>query len=162
MIRPMTKVDFDAFWPTFEQVIVAQQTYAFSPQMDREQSHHIWCELPKQSFVYEQNGEILGSYYIKANAQGPGGHVCNCGYMVSEAARGQGIARAMCEHSLQMAREMGFKAMQFNSVVATNQVAVALWQKLGFEIVGTLPNAYQHAKLGLVDCYVMYQWLGDE
>ena len=100
-------------------------------------------------------------YYLKANAGGPGDHVSNCGYMVSEAARGRGVARLMCEHSQQVARERGFLAMQFNSVVSTNEVAVALWQKLGFEIVGRLPRAYRHARLGFVDSLVMFKWLGD-
>ncbi len=96
---------------------------------------------------------------IKANAAGPGDHVCNCGYMTAPAARGHGIAGKLCAHSLEVARKLGFSAMQFNSVVATNTVAVALWQKHGFEIVGTLPNAYRHARHGLVDCHVMFRSL---
>ncbi|MCE6982080.1 GNAT family N-acetyltransferase, partial [Pseudomonas frederiksbergensis] len=95
----------------------------------------------------------------KANAAGPSNHVSNCGYMVCDAARGRGVARLMCEHSQQLARELGFLAMQFNSVVSSNEVAVALWQKLGFAIVGRLPKAYRHARLGLVDSLVMYKWL---
>ncbi len=109
--------------------------------------------------VKDEQGALLGSYYLKANAAGPGQHVCNCGYMVTPQARGKGVASAMCEHSQQEAVTQGFKAMQFNAVVASNHVAVGLWQRLGFEIVGTVPNAYQHASLGYVDTHVMYKAL---
>lgn len=161
MIREMSKQDFVLFWPTFHQVVAAQETYAFEPDLTCEQAFTLWCETTLNSFVYEENGEILGSYYIKSNAMGPSSHICNCGYMVSTGARGKGIARKMCEHSQHVARESGFSAMQFNSVVSTNRVAVQLWQQLGFAIVGTLPKAYRHAKLGLVDSYVMYKWLNE-
>lgn len=162
MIKPISRSDFDSFWPTFSRVIQARETYAFDPDMSLEQAYTLWCELPLKTFVYIENGEVLGSYYIKPNAMGPGSHVCNCGYMVSENARGKGVARKLCEHSQQQAVELGFKAMQFNSVVSTNETAVRLWQKLGFNIVGTLPKAYRHGRLGYVDTYVMYKWLGTD
>jgi ribosomal protein S18 acetylase RimI-like enzyme len=160
-IRPMTVEDFDAFWPTFEAVVVAQETYAYDPALSKAQALHLWLEYPMCTLIAEEDGVLLGSYYLKANAAGPASHVSNCGYMVTPAARGRGVARLMCEHSQQLAREQGFSAMQFNSVVATNEVAVALWQKLGFEVVGRLPRAYRHARLGLVDCLVMFKWLGE-
>ncbi|MCC5900721.1 MAG: GNAT family N-acetyltransferase [Halomonas sp.] len=157
---PMTKDDFVAFWPTFQAIVMAQETYAIDPEITFEQAYQLWCTTPKASWVIkDESGQLLGTYYLKANAAGPGQHVCNCGYMVTPDARGKGIARAMCEHSQQQGRELGFEAMQFNSVVATNQVAVALWQRLGFAIVGTIPNAYRHASLGLVDSYVMHKAL---
>lgn len=159
VIRPITAADFDQVWPIIRDVVQAQETYAFDPDMDRETAWKTWVELPRATFVVEQDGQILGTYYIKANAAGPGDHVCNCGYMTAAAARGKGVASAMCRHSLQVGRELGFSAMQFNSVVASNTVAVALWQKLGFAIVGTLPKAYRHARLGLVDCHVMFRSL---
>ena len=162
ILRPMTADDFEVFWPTLQAVIVARETYAYDPALTREQARHLWLDYPLHTLIAEENGVLLGSYYLKANAAGPGSHVSNCGYMVTEAARGRGVARLMCEHSQQLAREQGFEAMQFNSVVATNDVAVALWQKLGFETVGRLPRAYRHARLGLVDCLVMYKWLGEE
>ncbi|MBF8753740.1 GNAT family N-acetyltransferase [Pseudomonas guariconensis] len=161
-IRPMTPEDFDRFWPTFQAIVQARQTYAFDPALTFEQARQLWLELPLRTLVAERDDELLGSYYLKANAAGPGSHVGNCGYMVSEAARGRGVARLMCEHSQKLARQEGFLALQFNSVVATNEVAVALWHKLGFETVGRLPKAYRHAQLGLVDCLVMYKWLADE
>jgi ribosomal protein S18 acetylase RimI-like enzyme len=161
-IRPMTAEDFELFWPTFQSVIAARETYAYDPLLTREQALHLWLELPLHTFIAEEDGVLLGSYYLKANAAGPGSHVCNCGYMVTDAARGRGLARLMCEHSQKVATDNGFLAMQFNSVVSTNEVAVALWQKLGFEVVGRLPRAYQHARLGLVDCLVMFKWLAEQ
>lgn len=161
IIRPIEAADFDQVWPIIEGVVQAQETYAFDPSMNRDMAWKLWVELPRATFVAEEAGQILGTYYIKANAAGPGDHVCNCGYMTAPAARGRGIAGRLCLHSLEVARELGFSAMQFNSVVATNTVAVALWQKHGFEIVGTLPKAYRHARLGLVDCHVMFRRLVD-
>jgi ribosomal protein S18 acetylase RimI-like enzyme len=160
-IRPMTPEDFERFWPTFQAVIKAQETYAYDPDLTYEQALHLWLEYPLHTLIAEDDGVLLGSYYLKANAAGPGSHVSNCGYMVTQEARGRGVARQMCEHSQQLALDRGFSAMQFNSVVATNEVAVALWHKLGFETVGRLPRAYRHARLGLVDCLVMFKWLTD-
>ncbi|MDQ7735065.1 GNAT family N-acetyltransferase [Halomonas sp. SpR1] len=157
---PMTDDDFVVFWPTFQAIVAAQETYAFDPDISFEAARQLWCKIPAASVVAkDEKDQVLGAYYLKANAAGPGDHVCNCGYMVTPAARGKGVARAMCEHSQQQARELGFLAMQYNAVVATNDVAVALWQKLGFSIVGTVPNAYRHARLGFVDTYVMHKTL---
>ncbi|MEN2506709.1 GNAT family N-acetyltransferase [Stutzerimonas stutzeri] len=158
-IRPLTEADFDQVWPIIREVVQAQETYAFDPEMDRDAAWRLWVELPTATYVAEQDGQILGSYYLKPNAAGPGDHVCNCGYMVASAARGQGVAGRLCNHSLQTARELSFQAMQFNSVVASNTVAVTLWQKHGFQIIGTLPRAYRHRTLGLVDCHIMHREL---
>ena len=159
MIREITKSDFESFWLTFSAVIQAQETYAFDPDMTQEQAFSLWCEIPLKSYVFVENKVVLGTYYIKPNAMGPSSHICNCGYMVSSEARGKGIARRMCEHSQKKAIELGFDAMQFNSVVSTNEVAVRLWEKLGFAIIGTIPRAYNHAQLGFVDSYIMFKWL---
>ena len=158
-LRPITEADFDQVWPIIREVVQAQETYAFDPEMDRDAAWRLWVELPTATYVAEQDGQILGSYYLKPNAAGTGDHVCNCGYMVASAARGQGVAGRLCNHSLQTARELSFQAMQFNSVVASNTVAVTLWQKHGFQIIGTLPRAYRHRTLGLVDCYIMHREL---
>jgi RimJ/RimL family protein N-acetyltransferase len=159
MIRAITRSDFEAFWPCFESVIKAQETYAFDPDMSFEEAYQLWCVRPLKTFVFEENGQILGSYYIKPNAMGPGDHICNCGYMVSESARGKGIAKQLCRHSQEIAIDLCFEAMQFNSVVSSNEVAVSLWQKLGFRIIGTIPDAYRHGRFGYVDCYIMYKQL---
>jgi ribosomal protein S18 acetylase RimI-like enzyme len=152
-IRPFEEADFSAVWAIFEPIVRAGETYAYDPRTDRQGAHELWIDKPQQTFVAEEQGQTLGTYYIKPNQPGLGAHVCNCGYMVAEAARGRGIATAMCLHSL------GYKAMQFNLVVATNEGAVRLWRKLGFGIVGTLPRAFQHRNLGFVDAHVMYKWL---
>ena len=159
MIREATQGDFDAIWPVFHEIVTAGETYAFAVDTDRQEAERLWMQLPRKTFVVEVDGRILGTYYIKTNHAGPGSHVCNCGYMVSSAARGRGLATAMCEHSQKVARELGYKAMQFNFVAATNRGAVRLWRKLGFEAVGRLPKAFRHPTEGYVDALVMYKWL---
>ncbi|MFC7421878.1 GNAT family N-acetyltransferase [Iodobacter arcticus] len=158
-IVAMDRALFTQFWPVFSAVIQAEETYAFDPDLNERQAFELWCTLPAETYVAVEEGIVLGSYYIKANASGPGAHVSNCGYMVANAARGKGVAKALCQHSQQRALALGFKAMQFNAVVSSNTVAVALWQKLGFEVVGRVPKAYRHKQLGFVDTLVMYQWL---
>ncbi|WP_428242756.1 N-acetyltransferase family protein [Gynuella sp.] len=158
-IEVACKQDFDDIWPVFEEIVRAGETYAFERNIERQQAYELWMEAPRQTYICREDGIMLGTYYIKSNQMGPGSHVCNCGYMVSPAARGKGIATKMCEHSQIMARHFGYKAMQFNSVVSTNTVAVNLWHRLGFETVGRLPKAYCHARLGYVDTLVMYKWL---
>ncbi|WOX06498.1 GNAT family N-acetyltransferase [Microbulbifer pacificus] len=160
-IRPASADDFAAIWPIFHEVVSAGETYAYDRNTDREQAFRLWMEAPRETFVCEADGEILGTYYLKTNQAGPGAHVGNCGYMVSSAARGRGVASAMCEHSQQQAKALGYKAMQFNFVASSNEGAVRLWQKLGFDIVGRLPRAFDHPARGLVDALVMYKWLAD-
>ena len=115
-----------------------------------------WLDPGKETFVAEMDGVIVGTYYMRPNQAGGGRHVCNCGYMTLASASGRGIARAMCLHSLAHARSRGYRAMQFNFVVATNERAVRLWQSLGFQVVGRLPGAFQHPVHGFVDALVMY------
>jgi ribosomal protein S18 acetylase RimI-like enzyme len=116
-------------------------------------------QAPRLTFVAEEDGQVLGTYYLKTNQAGPGEHVCNCGYMVSSSARGRGLATAMCQHSQKIAKALGYKAMQFNFVASTNERAVKLWAKLGFATVGRLPKAFRHPAHGYVDALVMYKWL---
>lgn len=158
-IREMTKQDFLAFWPCFKEIISLQETYAFDPEMPIDMAYKLWCEVPHKTFVFEIAGKVVGSYYLKSNAAGPGAHVCNCGYMVAKEARGNGLAQKMALHSFDQASRLGYMAMQFNSVVSTNQTAIGLWQKLGFSIVGTIPRAYHHRTEGMVDTYVMHRFL---
>jgi|TARA_R110000851_G_scaffold71336_1_gene158809 ribosomal protein S18 acetylase RimI-like enzyme len=160
-IRLAREADFAALWPIVRDVIRAGDTYAIEPGLTREAVRALWMEAPRATYVAERGGEVLGTYYLKTNQAGGGAHVCNAGYMVAETARGQGIARAMCLHSQDEARELGYLAMQFNFVVETNRGAIALWQSLGFETVGHLPRAFRHPQAGLVDARVMYKWLGE-
>jgi ribosomal protein S18 acetylase RimI-like enzyme len=134
-------------------------TYSLDPQISERAALAYWMGSDKETFVSVEEGSIVGTYYMRPNQAGGGRHVCNCGYMTSSAAVGRGVARRMCEHSLQYARQRGYRAMQFNFVVSTNDRAVRLWQTLGFEIVGRLPGAFRHPREGFVDAFVMYQVL---
>ncbi len=160
-IRAATKQDWDSIWPIFHAIVQAGETYGFAPNTSKAEAEHIWMEVPHQTFVTEEDGQILGTYFLKSNQAGPGNHVCNCGYMVSPFARGKGLATAMCEHSQQMALVLGYQAMQFNFVATSNEGAVRLWEKLGFAVVGRLPKAFKHPNKGYVDALVMYKWLGE-
>ncbi|MBK8902880.1 MAG: GNAT family N-acetyltransferase [Anaerolineaceae bacterium] len=159
VIREATEQDFESIWPIFHEIVVAGETYAYERGTSQEEARQIWLHTPRQTFVVEVDGRILGTYTLKTNQAGPGSHVCNCGYMVASQARGMGLATAMCEHSQRVAVELGYKAMQFNFVASTNEGAVRLWQKLGFAIVGRLPGAFNHPTKGFVDALVMYKWL---
>ncbi|CAH1905332.1 N-acetyltransferase [Candidatus Nitrotoga sp. HW29] len=158
-IREATREDFDQIWPIFHEIAAAGETYAYPRDITKAEALRQWVEVPRKTFVFEDNGQVLGTYYIKTNQSGPGSHVCNCGYMVSSAARGRGLASAMCEHSQKIASELGYKAMQFNFVASNNEGAVKLWHKLGFDTVGRLPKAFRHPSKGYVDALVMYKWL---
>lgn len=159
-IRLFEEQDWPAVWRIIEPVFRTGETYAFSPDITEEDAHRVWVEMPSASFVaVDKNNTILGTYYIKPNQPSLGAHVCNCGYIVSGDSRGRGIASKMCEHSQREAVSRGFRAMQYNLVVSTNEVAVRLWKRHGFEIVGKLPKAFRHPKFGFVDSFVMYKQL---
>jgi len=159
-IRPATKADRDAIWNIFRQVVAPGDTYALDPNISREDALAYWFAPGTHTYIAEADGRISGTYILRPNQAGGGSHVANAGFMVSASARGEGIGRAMAEHCLSEARRLGFRAMQFNFVVSTNTSAIRLWQELGFEIVGTLPGAFQHPENGFVDVYVMYHSLG--
>ena len=158
-IRPAQDRDFEAIWPFLREVIRAGEVYAIDRDLSREAAFDLWMKAPHATYVAENGGGILGIYYIKANFAGGAGHVCNGGYMVAPAARGQGIATKMCVHSQDTARGLGYRAMQFNIVLESNEGAFRLWQKLGFDTVGRLPQVFEHPKLGLIDANVMFKWL---
>ena len=159
IIRKATTLDAAAIADIIMPTIRAGDTYALNSDLSERDALAYWFAVGKEAFVAEVDGKILGTYYMRANQDGGGRHVCNCGYMTSQQARGKGIARRMCQHSLAYAREQGFLAMQFNFVVATNVGAIHLWQSLGFEIVGTLPKAFLHPSGGYVNALVLYQAL---
>ncbi len=158
-IRLATGADFDGIWSIFRQITSVGTTYAYARDTDEAGAWRIWMDVPQEAWVAVDGGVVVGTYYIKANQAGGGAHVCNCGYMVASDAEGRGIARAMCEHSQARAVEMGFLAMQFNFVLATNVGAIELWTKLGFEVVGRLPKAFDHPSEGMVDALVMFKGL---
>jgi L-amino acid N-acyltransferase YncA len=158
-IRPAAAADDDAIWAVLEPTFRAGETYPIPRDISRADALAYWRSPGRSVFVAEEQGSVVGTYYLRANQRGGGDHVCNCGYMVAANATGRGVARAMCARSLDEARERGFAAMQFNFVVASNQRAVRLWQACGFAIVGRLPQAFRHPKLGLVDALVMVRGL---
>jgi len=151
--------DSAAIWTILEPVIRAGETYTLARDLKREDALAFWCSERHDVFVAHEDGHAVGTYFLRANQGGGGSHVANCGYVTSVEASGRGIARAMCKHSLSHAKSRGFRAMQFNFVVSTNQRAVGLWQSCGFDIVGRLPEAFLHPAAGYVDAYVMYRML---
>lgn len=158
-VAKLESSDWLLTWKIIEPVFRSGETYAFSPQISETDAYKVWVETPTATYVAKNNNEVLGTYYIKPNQPELGSHVCNCGYIVGEQSRGKGVASLMCEHSQREAKRLGFRAMQFNLVVSTNEGAVRLWQKLGYAIVGTLPEAFNHPKHGFVDAFVMYKRL---
>jgi len=182
-IRPATNADRDAIWNIFHEIIAAGDTYAFDPQMPREEALGYWFRADTHTYVAEldrqsvgeadgflgtatpsptaskQGRRIAGTYILRPNQSGPGSHVANAAFMVARDAEGAGVGRRMAEHCLTEARRMGFRAMQFNFVISTNTRAIYLWEQLGFQVVGTLPGAFRHSEKGYVDVYVMYRSL---
>jgi ribosomal protein S18 acetylase RimI-like enzyme len=159
VIRNATRRDDEAIWQILEPALRAGETYTLPREMSREDALAYWFSPGHETFVAEESGSILGTYFLRTNQRGGGAHVANCGYITAQQAMGRGIARAMCLHSLDVARERGFRAMQFNFVVSTNERAVRLWTALGFATVGRLPSAFLHPVHGYVDALVMYRLL---
>lgn len=140
-IREAKSQDWDQIWPILEKILRSGETYAFATDMSEQEAKQVWVDTPHKTLVAEEDGLILGSYFLKANFGG------------------KGVATLMCEHSQQLALELGYLAMQFNFVVSTNESAVRLWQKLGFNTVGRIPKAFKHPQHGFVDSFVMFKWL---
>jgi ribosomal protein S18 acetylase RimI-like enzyme len=159
LVRPAQARDDDAIWGIIGPTIRAGETYVLPRDMSRAQALSYWGSPGHEVFVADDDGQVVGTYYLRPNQQGGGSHVANCGYMTAAAASGRGVAWTMCAHSLAHARARGFRAMQFNFVVSSNERAIALWRSFEFEIVGRLPQAFRHPQLGLVDALVMYRML---
>ncbi len=159
IIRPAQNGDFDTIWPLLRDVFRAGDTYAVDPDISKADAKTYWMTSAAATYVAETDNGIVGTYYIKTNQPGGGAHICNCGYIVGADARGQGLAATMCNHSQTQAAAMGYHAMQFNFVLASNTGAVRLWQRLGFDTVGTIPDAFNHPQQGLVNAFVMYKKL---
>lgn len=158
-IRKATDRDKPAVWEIIRAVIATGDTYVFAPDTPEDEMLAYWFSPEKHVYVAEDDGRILGTYWIKANQPGLGSHVGNGAYMVSPDAKGKGIGRMMAEHSIEEARRIGFSSIQFNFVVKSNEVAVKLWQSVGFEIIGEVPDAFDHKKNGLTNAYIMYRKL---
>ena len=161
-IRPATDADFSAMWTIFKEHVATGETFVHDPSTTRQETHAYWFTPGATTFVAVKGQErILGMYKLQPNHVGRGDHVANASYMVSPNAQGVGVGRMLGEHSIDEARRQRYLAMQFNYVVSTNSPAINLWKRLGFSIVGTLPKAYRHRRLGYVDAHVMYKLLED-
>jgi L-amino acid N-acyltransferase YncA len=159
IIREATEVDWPHIWALFQAVAAAGDVFSYDESTLEEVARKLWFDSPAVCYVAEEAGRVAGTYYVRPNQPGRGNHVANAGYMVNPAFRGRGLAVAMCEHSLETARKLGFAAMQFNFVVSTNVAAVRAWERCGFAVVGRLPGAYRHRDLGFVDALVMFRAL---
>jgi len=159
LIRKATLDDAPGIWAVLEPILRAGETYALPRDIGRAEAIDYWCRAEHETFVADDRGEIVGTYFVRANQRGGGDHVANCGYVTATTAQHRGIARQMLEHSLARAKERGFRAMQFNFVVSTNERAIATWQRYGFQVIGRLPAAFRHPTLGFVDALVMHKQL---
>ena len=158
-IRRAKKEDRNAIWRIFHAVVATEDTYVFDANISRTKALGYWLAPGTKCYVALSDQQIVGTYILKANQPGLGSHVANAGFMVAPSARGCGVGRTMAVHCLEEAERLGFRAMQFNFVVATNENALRLWKDLGFRIVGTLPDGFRHAQRGFVDVYIMYRRL---
>lgn len=161
-IRNATPADWTAIWPFFHDIVTAQETYAYDPDLTAEQAETLWMSpskdpLSRTTVAVDADGTVLGSANMYPNRPGPGSHVASASFMVGSAARGKGVGRLLCADMIDWARRSGFRSIQFNAVVETNAAAVHLWQDLGFTIIGTVPEAFHHPKHGYVGLHVMHR-----
>ncbi len=163
-VAPATDADWAGIWEIFHDVVQGQDTYAYAPDTTEADAKNMWMGAGKygtgaQAFVVKDGGKVVGTFSLRANHFGQGSHVANCAYMVHKNYRGQGVARSLCQFSMEEAARRGFKSMQFNYVVSTNVGAVKLWEAMGFKIIGISPKSFRHATLGYVDIYIMHRFL---
>lgn len=158
-IRGAGKADHEQIWQIMEEAIATGDTLAFAPDTSKKEMLAFWCAPYAHTYVAEFEGKVAGTYFIKANQPGLGAHIANAGYITSRAASRKGIGRTMCSHSLKEAKRLGYRAMQFNLVIKSNTRAVKLWQKMGFKIIGEIPEAFNHSRLGMTNALIMYQKL---
>lgn len=163
-IREATADDWPAIWPFFHQIVSAQETYAYDPALTEEQGRALWMApsssaLSRTAVAVDADGTVLGSANMYPNRPGPGSHVASASFMVDAAARGKGAGRALCQDMIDWAAREGFRSIQFNAVVETNEYAIKLWQALGFRIIGTSPEAFNHPAHGYVGLHIMYRAL---
>ena len=160
-IRDARPEDWGAIWPFFREIVAAGETYAYDPEMTESEGRRIWMVGPPARTVVAtgSEGEILGTASMYANRPGPGAHVASASFMVDPRHGRRGVGRALGEHMIEWAGQRGFRAIQFNAVVETNAPAVALWRSLGFEVVGTVPEAFAHPRHGYVGLLIMHRFL---
>jgi len=155
IIRKAKEGDYETVWNILETVIQQGETYAYEA-LSKTDLPSLWFAPSMKTYVAVETDQVLGTYILKPNLPGRGSHIANASYLVTEASRGNGIGDALCKHSIQTARELGYEGIQFNLVVSSNTSAVALWERNGFQIIGTIPKGFRHRKLGLINAYIMY------
>ena len=158
-ITPATSADEERIWALLQPVFSAGDTYAVDPLIDRDAAIAYWMEADKTAFILRVEGQAVGTYYIRPNQPGGGAHICNCGFITAPSARGKGVARRMLDHALIEAKQQGYRAMQFNFGLASNQRALAIWQRNGFATIGRIPQAFLHPKQGYVDALILHRSL---
>ncbi len=160
-IRDARREDWEAIWPFFHQIVAAAETYAYDPTMTEADGRAVWMIGPPGRTVVATDGGgiVLGTANMYANREGPGSHVASASFMIDPAHAGRGVGRALGEHVIEWARASGFRAVQFNAVVETNEPAVALWRSLGFEVLATVPQAFHHPRHGYVGLLIMHRFL---
>ena len=158
-ITPAKSADEERIWALLQPVFSAGDTYAVDPLIDRDAAIAYWMEADKTAFILRVEGQAVGTYYIRPNQPGGGAHICNCGFITAPSARGKGVARRMLDHALIEAKQQGYRAMQFNFVLASNQRALAIWQRNGFATIGRIPQAFLHPKQGYVDALILHRSL---
>jgi L-amino acid N-acyltransferase YncA len=160
-IRDARPTDWEAIWPFLRRIVTARETYAYDPDMSEDQARALWMIGPPGRTVVatDADGVVLGTANMYANRQGPGAHVASASFMVDPGRAGQGVGRALGEHVIEWARATGFRAIQFNAVVETNEPAVRLWRSLGFEVLATVPEAFEHPRHGYVGLLIMHRFL---
>jgi L-amino acid N-acyltransferase YncA len=160
-IRDATAEDWRAIWPFLHTIVAAGETYAYDRDMTEEQARRLWMVGPPGRTVVavDDGGAVIGTANMYANRPGPGSHVASASFMVDPDRAGRGTGRALGEAMLQWARERGFRAVQFNAVVETNERALRLWRSLGFAVIGTVPDAFAHPAHGYVGLHVMHRFL---
>ena len=157
VIRQATGDDFDRIWSILEPIVSAGETYALPRDWKYDDAIAYWTQAGHTAFVAVWDGAVVGTYFIHPNQKGGGSHICNCGYATANGEMGKGVGREMCLHSLELAKQHGYKAMQYNFVISSNRRAVSLWQRCGFDIVGRLPGAFNSPTEGFVDVFVMFK-----
>lgn len=155
-VRKAILGDYDEIWNIIKEVISTADTYVFAPDSSKEKMLRFWCGEDKYTYVALIDNEIVGTFFIKSNQPDLGSHIANAGYMTSPIASGRGIGKEMAQFSIVEAKRLGYKAMQFNIVIKSNERAISLWKKLGFEIIGEIPEAFNHKQHGLTNAYIMY------
>lgn len=160
-ISPADSADFEEIWALFHTMVKQGDTYVYAPNTSRTEAYTLWMTEPEQTFVALDDDDLVGTYILKKNQPGLGSHVASAEFIIAPALRHHGVGKLLCQHAIEQARTAGYKAMQFNFIVSSDEKTIRMWQSLGFNIVGTVPQAFHHQSLGYIDAHIMYQWIAE-